>query len=90
MLIVMAIVYRQGPEGQGRPADIMMQRFVIPEDEIEFKYNSDGKIVGVLSVEGNPYRFENAVGNWVIDPPVPYSYNTINFRSELPNPAPPT
>ena len=28
--------------------------------------------------------------NWVIDPPVPYSYNTINFRSELPNPAPPT
>jgi microcin C transport system permease protein len=28
--------------------------------------------------------------NWVIDPPIPYSYNTINFRSELPNPAPPT
>jgi microcin C transport system permease protein len=28
--------------------------------------------------------------NWVIDPPVQYSYNTINFRSELPNPAPPT
>ncbi len=28
--------------------------------------------------------------NWVIDPLVHYSYNTINFRSELPNPAPPT
>jgi len=28
--------------------------------------------------------------NWVIDPPIHYSYNTINFRSELPNPAPPT
>ena len=28
--------------------------------------------------------------NWVINAPVPYSYNTINFRSELPNPAPPT
>jgi len=28
--------------------------------------------------------------NWVIDPLIQYSYNTINFRSELPNPAPPT
>jgi microcin C transport system permease protein len=28
--------------------------------------------------------------NWVIDPLIHYSYNTINFRSELPNPAPPT
>ena len=28
--------------------------------------------------------------NWVIDPIVQYSYNTINFRSELPNPAPPS
>ncbi len=28
--------------------------------------------------------------NWVIDPLIHYSYNTINFRSELPNPAPPS
>jgi len=29
-------------------------------------------------------------GNYVIDAPVPYSYNTINFESKLPNPARPT
>ncbi len=29
-------------------------------------------------------------GNWMIEPPVPYSYNTINFFSDLPNPAPPS
>ncbi len=28
--------------------------------------------------------------NWVIDPWISYSYNTINFRSALPNPAMPT
>ena len=28
--------------------------------------------------------------NWVIEPPIPYSYNTINFNSDLPNPAPPS
>ena len=28
--------------------------------------------------------------NWVVDPLVPYSYDTINFASELPNPAPPS
>jgi microcin C transport system permease protein len=29
-------------------------------------------------------------GNWMIEPPIPYSYNTINFFSDLPNPAPPS
>jgi microcin C transport system permease protein len=29
-------------------------------------------------------------GNWMIEPMNPYSYNTINFVSELPNPAPPS
>ncbi|OOZ38771.1 peptide ABC transporter permease [Solemya pervernicosa gill symbiont] len=29
-------------------------------------------------------------GNWAIYPPNPYSYNTINYFSELPNPAPPS
>jgi microcin C transport system permease protein len=31
-----------------------------------------------------------AGANWVVDPLIRFSYNTINFRSELPNPAPPT
>ncbi|MGD8933761.1 MAG: ABC transporter permease [Gammaproteobacteria bacterium] len=40
----------------------------------------------------DPYVREliTAGDNWVIDPVIQYSYNTINFRSELPNPAPPT
>lgn len=29
-------------------------------------------------------------GNWIIEPLIPYSYNTINFVSDLPNPAPPS
>jgi microcin C transport system permease protein len=29
-------------------------------------------------------------GNWMIEPFIPYSYNTINFFSDLPNPAPPS
>ena len=29
-------------------------------------------------------------GNWMVEPPNPYSYNTINFVSDLPNPAPPS
>ena len=29
-------------------------------------------------------------GNWIINPPDPYSYNTINFDSNLANPAPPS
>ncbi|HHJ35920.1 MAG TPA: ABC transporter permease [Gammaproteobacteria bacterium] len=29
-------------------------------------------------------------GNWMIEPINPYSYNTINFISDLPNPAPPS
>jgi len=28
--------------------------------------------------------------NWMLEPPIPYSYNTINFTSDLPNPAPPS
>lgn len=27
---------------------------------------------------------------WIIDAPIPYSYNTINFNSDEPNPAPPS
>jgi len=40
----------------------------------------------------DPYVREliTAGDNWVIDPIINYSYNTINFRSELPNPAPPS
>ena len=28
--------------------------------------------------------------NWMLNPIIPYSYNTINFVSDLPNPAPPS
>jgi len=28
--------------------------------------------------------------NWMVEPVIPYSYNTINFISALPNPAPPS
>lgn len=40
----------------------------------------------------DPYvrKLITAGDNWVIDPLVRYSYNTINFASDLPNPAPPT
>jgi hypothetical protein len=63
---IMLTVYKMGQEGSGRSSDIMMQRWVIPEDEITFKYK-DGKINGVISVEGNPYRFENILGDYVLD-----------------------
>ena len=65
---IMVMVYKEGEEGHGRPSDIMMRRWVIPEDEIVFTYNAQGKITGVASVEGNPYRAENLVGNYVQDP----------------------
>ena len=29
-------------------------------------------------------------GNWMIEPVIPYNYDTINFLSDLPNPAPPS
>jgi len=29
-------------------------------------------------------------GNWMLEPFIPFSYNTINFGSDLPNPAPPS
>lgn len=29
-------------------------------------------------------------GNWVIYPPIPYSYETLNYFSKVPNPAPPS
>ena len=40
----------------------------------------------------DPYvrKLITAGDNWVIDPLVRHSYNTINFASDLPNPAPPT
>jgi hypothetical protein len=64
---IMAIVYKQGEKGHGKPSDIFMQRWVIPEDEITFTYDATGKITGVASVEGNPYRFENIEGDWLVD-----------------------
>ncbi len=64
---IMLMVYKMGMEGSGRPSDIMMQRWVIPSEEIDFKRDSSGKITGVNWVEGNPYRFENIVGTRAFD-----------------------
>jgi hypothetical protein len=84
---IMAIVYKQGEKGHGRPSDIFMQRWVIPEDEIVFSYDSQGRINGVVSVEGNPYRFENITGNWVIDEAAEAGYRAsgpVNISSVSP------
>jgi len=83
---IMLMVYKEGEEGSGRPSDIMMQRFVIPEEEIVFKYK-DGKINGVASVVGNPYRFENIQGAWLQDDLSEQWYRAsgpVNISSETP------
>jgi microcin C transport system permease protein len=40
----------------------------------------------------DPYvqQFLTSNGNWAIYPPNPFSYNTINYQTEHPNPAPPS
>ena len=40
----------------------------------------------------DPYvqQFLTTNGNWAIYPPNPFSYNTINYQTEHPNPAPPS
>jgi microcin C transport system permease protein len=40
----------------------------------------------------DPYvqQFLTGNGNWAIYPPNPFSYNTINYQTEHPNPAPPS
>ena len=40
----------------------------------------------------DPYvqHFLHSNGNWAIYPPNPFSYNTINYQTEQPNPAPPS
>jgi len=83
---IMLMVYKMGMEGAGHPSDIMTHRWEIPEDEIVFKYK-DGKINGVASVEGNPYRFENVVGNRVYDTAAEASYfasGPVNMSSVTP------
>ena len=50
---IMLMVYKQGVEGAGRPSDIFMRRWVVPETDD--------------STVDNPYRFENIVGTWEED-----------------------
>lgn len=47
--------------------------------ETEADY-SDGFVRGLIT----------SGDNWVLDPWIPYSYDTINFASDAPNPAPPS
>jgi len=51
---IMAMVYKMGERGHGRPSDIFMSRWVVP--------TTDDPMVD------NPYRFENAQGDRVYDP----------------------
>jgi hypothetical protein len=55
-----AMVFKQGPEGGGRPSDIMMVRWVVPAGAV---------LTGTLDqpVPDNPYAFENLVGEYVYD-----------------------
>lgn len=65
---IMLMVYKEGEEGSGRPSDIMMQRWVVPEaGTAEFNDNGD-RIDSYFDVTvDNPYSFENIVGDWVQD-----------------------
>jgi hypothetical protein len=55
------MVYKEGPEGSGRPSDIMLRRWVVPEHVTTLTGNAE------QPVPHNPYRFENLVGNYVQD-----------------------
>jgi hypothetical protein len=39
-----AILYKEGPEGQGRPSDIMLQRFVIPQGQGGNPYRPENRV----------------------------------------------
>ena len=58
---------------------------VYPETQFggDFETEADysDEYVRTLITQGN---------NWVVDPPVPFSFNTINFTSDKPNPAAPS
>jgi hypothetical protein len=53
-----SIIYKQGQEGQGRPADVFIRRFVVPTMVDGVKFNA--KI-------HNPYMFENFECNAYLD-----------------------
>ncbi|TKB08188.1 choice-of-anchor O protein [Desulforhopalus sp. IMCC35007] len=67
------MVHKQGPEGSGRPSDILLRRWVIPAGakKVSFK-NTSGATVG-LSIKAsddkfiNPYSVYCLLGDWVVD-----------------------
>jgi len=58
-----AIVYKQGQEGQGRPADAFIRRFVLPS-QIE---NPDGTWRSFNMKADNPFAFEHIECNSYLD-----------------------
>ncbi|BBO92192.1 choice-of-anchor O protein [Desulfosarcina ovata] len=70
------MVHKQGPEGSGRPSDILLRRWVIPEYGTTYKKvakQKDGILVGYNIEDAdsntfNPYDADCIVGTWVVDP----------------------
>jgi len=50
-----AIIYKQGQEGQGRPADVFIRRFVVPSQVPK----PDGTLRNFSPKTDNPFAFEN-------------------------------
>ena len=78
--IAQAMVFKQGPEGSGRPSDIMLVKWVVPETDV---------LVGTVDqpIPDNPYRFENIAGQYVVDAVSGKSYwrsGRLNMSSVTP------
>ncbi|SHJ28834.1 hypothetical protein SAMN02745165_01990 [Malonomonas rubra DSM 5091] len=71
------MVHKQGPDGSGRPSDILLRRWVIPDGSKKIplkKANSVGTqvVVGynIVDADGNtvnPYSADCLVGDWIQD-----------------------
>ncbi|SHJ28958.1 hypothetical protein SAMN02745165_01994 [Malonomonas rubra DSM 5091] len=72
----LVMVHKQGPDGAGRPSDILLRRWQLPAGatKVPFKNeNNAGTVVlgfSIKDVKGNwinPYSPERIVGEWVVD-----------------------
>lgn len=66
------MVHKQGPEGAGRPSDILLRRWVIPEGATKVPFKNGTVTVGfsIKASDGtfiNPYSADCLVGDWVED-----------------------
>ena len=67
------MVHKQGPEGAGRPSDILLRRWVIPDGATKVPFKNGTVTVGfsIKDSEGsfiNPYSVDCLLGEWVEDP----------------------